>query len=198
MDFIFNWMGENPLIVVIVLLILFLIFTYNNLNAKKKRVEKSFSTIDVYLEKRYDEIGALLEQLLKGYQFEENTQTTIASARTGILNAKTGSVNDKVNAINGLTTLLASPTIRTEAYPELQAIEKLAVFTMQKTSQVEDDLAAARIQYNSNATSYNTKISSFPTALVAGIFGFKVPFELFKVSESKKERPTFSSIKDNL
>lgn len=198
MEFIFNWIGENPIITLIIVLVLFLIFIYNNLNAKKKRVEKSFSTIDVYLEKRYDEIGALLEQLLKGYQFEENVQTSIAKARSGIIEAKNGSVNDKVSAINNLSGVLASPAIKTEAYPELKSISELALFTMQKTSSVESDIAAARIQYNSNATSYNTKISSFPNVLVAGIFGFKTPFELFKVSEGKKERPTFSNVKDNL
>lgn len=161
-------------------------------------MEKSFSTIDVYLEKRYDEISSLLEQLLEGYKFEENTYHKVSAARTGIMNARGGSVNDKVNAINGVSSLVASPALRTEAYPELKAISDLGVFTMNKTSDVEDDIAAARIQYNSNATSYNTKISSFPSNLLAGIFGFNTPFELFKVSENKKERVSLKEIKDNL
>ena len=177
---------------------MFLIFTYNNLNAKKKRVEKSFSTIDVYLEKRFDEISALLEQLLTAYKFEEDTHTRLSGLRSGIDIAKSGSINDKVQAVNSVSSFIATPGIKTEAYPELKAIEKLGVFTAQKTSQIEDDLAAARKQYNNNATSYNTKISSFPTNIIASIFGFKKPFELFKVSEGKKERPTMASVKENL
>lgn len=198
MDAILDWIIANPLIVILVLVVLFLIFTYNNLNAKKKRVEKSFSTIDVYLEKRFDEMSALLEQLLTAYKFEEDTYTRISGLRTGIDTAKKGTINDKVEAVNNVTTFLATPGIRTEAYPELQAIQKLGMFVAQKTSQNEDNLAAARKQYNSNATSYNTKIESFPTNMVALIFGFKKPFELFKVSEEKKERPTLSDIRKNL
>lgn len=198
MQGILDWMAANPVIVIIAVIVLFLIFTYNNLNSKKKRVEKSFSTIDVYLEKRFDEIGALLEQTLTAYQHEEDVHTQVAALRSSIETAKTGSINDKVGAANSISGFIASPAIRTEAYPELKAIEQIGMFTAQKTSQVEDDLAAARKQYNNNATSYNTKITSFPTNLVAGIFGFNKAFELFKVTEGKKERPTVSSIKQGL
>jgi len=198
MEAIFNWITENPLIVIIILIVLFLIFTYNNLNAKKKRVEKSFSTIDVYLEKRFDEIGALLEQTLTAYEFEENIHTQVAALRSSVETAKTGSINDKVGAVNGVTGFLANPGFKTEAYPELKAIAEMGVFTAKKTSQVEDDLAAARKQYNNNATSYNIKIKSFPTVLVAGLFGFGKEFVLFQVTEGKKERPTMASIKKNL
>ena len=190
MDVILNWILANPIPVIIVIVVVFLIFTYNNLNAKKKRVEKSFSTIDVYLEKRFDEIGALLEQLEKTYEFEESVYTQVSALRSGIATAKSGTINDKVNAVNNFSSMMAIPGLRSESYPELQSILNQGMFVMNKTSQVEDDLAAARKQYNNNATSYNTKISSFPTNLVAGMFGFKTPFELFKVTEGKKERPT--------
>lgn len=198
MESILNWIMANPIIVIIVLLVIFLVFTYNNLNAKKKRVEKSFSTIDVYLEKRFDEIGALLEQTLTAYEFEEETHTKLSGLRSGIDTAKTGTINDKVQASNSISSFIATPGIRTEAYPELKAIENLGMHTAQKTSQIEDEIAAARKQYNNNATSYNTKISSFPTNMIAGLFGFKKPFELFKVSEEKRERPTLSDIKKSL
>ena len=198
MDKILNWIVENPIPVIIIVVVLLLIFTYNNLNAKKKRVEKSFSTIDIYLEKRFDEISALLEQTLTAYQFEESVHTQVSALRSGIATAKSGSINDKVNAVNSISRINAIPGLKAEAYPELQTISKMGMFTMEKTSEIEDDLAAARKQYNNNATSYNTKISSFPTNLVAGIFGFKTPFELFKVSEGKKERPTMASVKNSL
>lgn len=198
LDNIFNWISKNPLITIIIVLVLLLILIYNNLNAKKKRVEKAFSTIDVYLEKRFDQISALLEQTLTAYQFEGDVHTQIAGLRNGILAAKKGSINDKVKVENQITGFIASPGFRTEGYPELDAIVTLGMYTAEKTSEVEDNIAAARNQYNSNATSYNTAITSFPSVLVAGIFGFKTPFELFKVSEGKKERPTMRSIKENL
>lgn len=196
MESVLNWIIANPIPVIIVLVVIYLVLTYNNLNAKKKRVEKSFSTIDIYLEKRFDEIGALLEQTLKAYQFEGETQTSIAGLRSGIQNAKNGSINDKVNMSNSISSqVLAIPGLKAEAYPELKSIVTLGMFTAEKTSEIEDDLAAARKQYNNNVTSYNTKISSFPTVMVAGLFGFKTPFELFKVTEGKKERPKMSDVK---
>lgn len=198
MQGILDWIVANPLIVAIIILVLFLIITYNNLNSKKKRVEKSFSTIDIYLEKRFDEISSLLEQTLTAYELEENVHTRVAGLRSGIETAKKGTINDKIEAVNSINGFIASPGFKTEAYPELKSITTLGMFTAQKTSQVEDDLAAARKQYNNNATSYNTLITSFPTGMVAGIFGFKTQFQLFKVSEEKKERPTMSQIKNGL
>lgn len=198
MQGIIDWIAANPLIVIIAVLVLFLIFTYNNLNSKKKRVEKSFSTIDIYLEKRFDEIGALLEQLLVTYDFEESVHAQVSALRSGIATAKSGSINDKVNVANNLNNMMAIPGLKAESYPELQSITKQGMFVMEKTSAIEDDLLAARKQYNNNATSYNTKITSFPTVLVAGLFGFKTPFELFKVTEGKKERPTMASVKNSL
>lgn len=198
MDFILNWIVQNPLIVIIIVVVLFLIFTYNNLNSRKHRVEKSFSTIDVYLEKRFDEISALLEQTLTAYKHEEDIFVQVSALRSNIDLAKKGSINDKVSAANGISGLVVSPSLKTEAYPELKAIAEMGVFTSHKTSQLEDELAAARNQYNANATSYNTKITSFPSNLVAGIFGFKTPFELFKTVEEKRERPTLKSVRENL
>ena len=189
MDTILNWLGANPILTVIIVLVLLIVLIYNNLNSKKKRVEKSFSNIDVYLEKRFDEISSLLAQLQNSYTFESDVQTQIAGLRTGIETAKNGSVNDKVVASNNVSAFLASPAIKTEAYPELKSISELGMFTAQKTASVEDEISAARRQYNNNATSYNTLIKSFPAVLIARLAGFNTPYELFKVSEGKKEPP---------
>ncbi len=192
MDAILNWMGSHPLVVIIILVVLFIIFTYNSLNSKKNRVEKSFSTIDVYLEKRFDEVSELLEQTMSAYDHESETYVGLAKARSGIIDAKNGSINDKINAANNMQAILANPLIRTEAYPELKAIQEIGMFTAKKTSENESQLASARKQYNSNATSYNTKIKSFPTVLLASMFGFNKPYELFKATEAKRLAPNES------
>lgn len=189
MEVILDWMMANPLIVIIILLVLFVIFTYNNLNAKKQRVEKSFRTIDVYLEKRFDEMSSLLEQTMSSYDFENSTHVELAKARSGIINAKNGSINDKIEASNNIATILANPAIRTEAYPELTAIKTMGLFTAKATSNNENQLASARRQYNSNATSYNIKIKAFPTMIIASMFGFKEPFKLFEATEAKRKAP---------
>lgn len=189
MDAIFNWMAAHPVVVIIILVVLFVIFTYNSLNSKKQRVEKSFSTIDVYLEKRFDEVSQLLEQTMAAYDHESTTYVELSKARSGIIDAKNGSINDKINASNNMQAILANPMIKTEAYPELQAIQSMGIFAAKKTSENESQLASARRQYNNNATSYNTKIKSFPAGLIASMFGFNKPFELFKATEEKRKAP---------
>lgn len=183
---------STPIIILIILVVL-IILIYNNLNASKNRVEKAFSNIDVYLEERFDKISALLEQTLTAYDHEEKTFEEISALRTGIQNAKNGGINEKVHAENQISAFMASPLLKTEAYPELKAIETLGVITANETIKSEENLSAARRQYNNNATSYNTSLTAFPTSLIANIFGFNTPYELFKVSEEKKDRPTSPS-----
>lgn len=179
----------TTVLIVIGVIVLLVILMYNNLNASRNRVEKSFSNIDVYLEERFDKISALLEQTLTAYDHEEKTYTEISALRTGITNARGGSINDKVNAENQISAFMASPLMKTEAYPELKAIETLGMTTANETIKSEANLSAARRQYNNNATSYNTSLTAFPTNIIAGMFGFNQPYELFKVTEGKKERP---------
>lgn len=176
-------------LIVILVIIGLVILMYNNLNSSKNRVEKSFSNIDVYLEERFDKISALLEQTLTAYDHEEKTFEQISALRTGINNAKNGSINEKVNAENQISAFMASPLMKSEAYPELKSIGPLSVITANETIKSEANLSAARRQYNNNATSYNTSLTAFPTSIIAGIFGFNTPYELFKVTEGKKERP---------
>ena len=183
----------STIFIIIGIVVVLIILMYNNLNASKNRVEKSFSNIDVYLEERFDKISALLEQTLTAYDHEEKTYEEISSLRSGIINAKSGGINEKVNAENQISAFMASPLMKTEAYPELKAIETLVVITENETIKSEENLAAARRQYNNNATSYNTSLTAFPTSIIAGLFGFNTPYELFKVTEGKKERPASPS-----
>ena len=183
----------STIFIIIGIVVVLIILMYNNLNASKNRVEKSFSNIDVYLEERFDKISALLEQTLTAYDHEEKTYEEISSLRSGIINAKSGGINEKVNAENQISAFMASPLMKTEAYPELKAIETLGVITENETIKSEENLAAARRQYNNNATSYNTSLTAFPTSIIAGLFGFNTPYELFKVTEDKKERPASPS-----
>lgn len=197
MDKILEWMGQHPVAVIIGLIVLFLIFTYNNLNSKKHRIEKSFSKIDIYLQKRFDKMKSLLEELSQGYDHESEVYKEVSRLRSGITKAmEDGSINSKVQAENNVTTFMANPMIRTEAYPNLDLGKELAMFTAKETVISEEELAAARSQYNANVTSFNRAITSFPTMLVAKIFGFGTPYELFKVAEEAKERVSFNTVKE--
>ena len=196
MNQILDWMFAHPLIIVAIIVFLYVMFTYNNLNGKKQRVEKSFSTIDVYLQARFDKLTSLLEQTLAAYDHESEVYKEVSRLRSGIVKAKTGDINDKVNAENEINAFISNPMMRTEAYPNLDSIRTLAMKTAEETVISENDLISARKQYNSNVTSYNTKIKSFPAMLIAGILGFNQPFALFKVEEQAKVRPSINTIKN--
>ena len=196
MNQILDWMFAHPLIIVVIIVFLYVMFTYNNLNGKKQRVEKSFSTIDVYLQARFDKLTSLLEQTLAAYDHESDVYKEVSRLRSGIVKAKTGDINDKVNAENEINAFISNPMMRTEAYPNLDSIRTLAMKTAEETVISENDLISARKQYNSNVTSYNTKIKSFPAMLIAGILGFNTPFTLFKVEEQAKVRPSINTIKN--
>ncbi len=196
MNQILDWMFAHPLIIVVIIVFLYVMFTYNNLNGKKQRVEKSFSTIDVYLQARFDKLTSLLEQTLAAYDHESEVYKEVSRLRSGIVKAKTGDINDKVNAENEINAFISNPMMRTEAYPNLDSIRTLAMKTAEETVISENDLISARKQYNSNVTSYNTKIKSFPAMLIAGILGFNQPFALFKVEEQAKVRPSINTIKN--
>lgn len=197
MEHITKWIVENPVLFTVIIVALLVTFIYNNLNSKKNRVKKSFSNIDTYLEQRFDEINSLIDQTLTAYDLEEKVQTEVAALRSGIDKAKTGSINDKVQASNQISAFAVNPLIRTEAYPTLQSIATIGMHTAQRTSKIEDEINAARRQYNNNASSYNALIVSFPTVLIAKVLGFKEEFELFKVSEGKKG-PAVSPASDYL
>lgn len=190
MELVWNWIVANPLWVVLIILVLFVIFTYNNLNAKKHRVEKSFSVIDVYLTERFDKLESVFRQIEKAYDHESETYTAIAKYRSGITESlEKGDINGKIKATEQVQAFVTSPAFRTEAYPELASIATLGLFGAKETAASEKEIAAARKQYNSNANSYNTKIKSFPTLLIAPLLGFGKPFELFKATEEERKRP---------
>lgn len=198
MERIIDWMFSHPFMVLLIILIIFVIFIYNNLNGKKHRIEKSFSTIDVYLQKRFDKMKSLLEETVQAYEHESKTYENISRLRTGITKAmEEGTINAKVNAENQMNAFIAAtPMIRTEGYPQLDIGREMSIFTAKQTVISEEELAAARSQYNANVTSFNRAITSFPTMLFAKLFGFGEPYELFKVQEAAKERPSFNTVKE--
>lgn len=176
---------------IIVALVIFVVLASNRLTGQKNRVEQSQSNIDVYLEKRFDEMSSLLEQLMLGYEHESSVYEAISKARSGIDSSMSGTPQDRVKAYNGVTAMLANPGFKTEAYPELNAIKQLATFAMNSTSANERDILAARKAYNSNVTAYRNVVEMFPTSMIAGLKGYKsTDYELLVVADYKREAPS--------
>ena len=161
------------LIVILViagLAVLFLAGMYNSLVQLRVRADSAWSDIDVQLKRRHDLIPNLVETV-KGYAaHEKGTFENIAKFRSQAMQATTPA--DKAQAENQLSGALKSLFAVAENYPELKASEQ---FTGLQTSlnSIEDNIQNARRYYNAVIRDYNTRVQSFPTNILAGMFGFQ-------------------------
>lgn len=173
------------IIVAVVLLIVaaWVAATFNALVGLRNSCEEGFSTMDVYLKKRFDLIPNLVETV-KGYaKHESSTFEAVTAARTAIQNAT--DIEGKIEGENMLSGALKSLFAVTEAYPDLKANE--GFMDLQRQLQVvEEDIAQARKYYNGTVKVLNNKVEMFPSNIIAMIFNFK-KFPFFEVEASDRE-----------
>jgi LemA protein len=152
-----------------VVLVLWVIGTYNSLIGGRNRVQESWSDIDVQLKRRYDLIPNLVETV-KGYAaHEKETLDAVIQARSKAMGAQT--VAEHAQAENMLSGALKSLFALAEAYPQLRAVESFSKL-QDELSDTENKIQAARRFYNTNVMAFNTKLQMFPTNLIGGMFGF--------------------------
>lgn len=166
-----------------VVIVIFLIMTYNALVQLRVRADNAWSDIDVQLKRRHDLIPNLVETV-KGYAaHEKGTFENIAKYRTMAMQATTPA--DKAVAENQLTGALRQLFAVAEAYPQLRASEE---FTQLQTqlSQTEDMIQNSRRYYNAVVRDLNTRLQSFPINLLAGPFGFQQR-QFFETSDADRE-----------
>jgi LemA protein len=182
-------MGTTTIILIIigVLLVgavLWVIGAYNGFIRMRNAVEEAFSTMDVYMKKRYDLIPNLVETV-KGYAAHEaGTFEKVVQARNMAQNATT--VEDRIKGENMLTGTLKSLFAIAEAYPDLKANTNFMDLQAQ-LQKVEEDIANSRKFYNAVVREFNTKVESFPNNIIAGIFGF-IRKPMFEVSEEAERQ----------
>jgi LemA protein len=164
---------------------LWLMFAYNGLVTLRQAVRNAWAQIDVQLRRRHDLIPNLVNTV-KGYAAHESkTLEAVIAAR-----AKATSVTlpaDKIKAEGELSSALARLLAVAEAYPDLKANQNYLSLQEELTS-TENRVAYSRQFYNDNVTKLNTRIETFPTVLVAGMFGFKAE-PLFEAPAEAKEAP---------
>lgn len=157
------------ILVVIVLLVLFLAGMYNSLVQLRVRADSAWSDIDVQLKRRHDLIPNLVETV-KGYAaHEKGTFENIAKFRSQAMQATTPA--DKAQAETQLSGALKSLFAVAENYPELKASEQFTGLQSSLNS-IEDNIQNARRYYNAVVRDFNTRVQSFPTNILAGMFGF--------------------------
>lgn len=169
-------------LVVIVLLGLWLAGMYNNLVGLRNNRENAFANIDVQLKQRYDLVPQLVATV-KGYaQHEKELLEKITMARSAAMGATT--INDKIEANTQLDHALAGLKVSVEAYPDLKANQNFLQLQTE-LSDIENKLAATRRFFNATTRELNTAVQSFPTNIIAGMFGFhKEP--MFEIAQQDR------------
>ncbi|KKS13686.1 MAG: LemA family protein [Candidatus Daviesbacteria bacterium GW2011_GWB1_41_5] len=170
------------MIIVIVVIVFWLLSTYNSLVTLRNRVREAWSQIDVQLKRRSSLIPNLVEAV-KGYvKHEKGVLTEVTKARTALMGAK--NPGEKAAANDMLTGALKSLFAVAEAYPNLRASENFKEL-QEELSDIETKVAASRQFYNTNVLDLNNTIETMPTAIIANMFNFTKE-EFFKATEEEK------------
>lgn len=174
-------------LIIVGVIILWGVGTYNMFIRLTNRVAESWADIDVQLKRRFDLIPNILGTV-KGYaKHEEGVFTKVTEARTALMNAEqSGDVKGMASADNMLTGAMKSLFAVAEAYPELKANENF-LDLQRELSDTENKIQAARRFYNSVVRDMNIKVESVPSSIIAGLFKFKKQ-DFYDLEGSEAER----------
>ncbi len=165
----------------VVLLLASLLVMYNRFVRQRTLVDESWGGIDVELTRRHDLIPQLVETV-KGYAAHEQALLTrLVEAREAAGAHHDDSPARRQGYEQSLGGALQQVLARVEAYPDLKASQGFLALQEELTN-TEDRIAASRRFYNGNVRAYNTRVRTFPSNLVAAVFGFR-PREFFELSQ---------------
>jgi LemA protein len=171
--------------IIIAILVISFIGTYNGLVSRREEVDAAWSQIDVQLQRRYDLIPNLVATVKEYAAHEEEVFASVAEARSKLAGA--ASISEMAEADAELSSALSRLLAIAEAYPELKANQNF-INLQDELAGTENRIATARRDYNQTARSYNTSIRRFPTNIIAGMFGFE-SVDYFEASEAGRETP---------
>lgn len=170
------------LIVIILIILLYIIITYNKLVGLKNIVKEAFSTMDIYLKKRWDLIPNLVEVVKTYANYEKSTFEEITNIRSKLYDSL--KPNEKISINENLSNDLPRIIALAENYPELKANENFLDLSKQLVK-IEDDIANSRKYYNGAVRKLNTTIQKFPNNIVANIFKIGID-DMFRITEEEK------------
>ena len=166
----------------LLLVVLYVIGTYNVFVGLRNQVDNAWSQIDVQLKRRHDLIPNLVETA-KGYmQHERGTFEAVTNARAQAMGAKT--VAESAKAEGALGDALSKFMLVVENYPELKANQNFLAL-QEELSSTENKIAFARQAYNDQTMFFNNRIQMFPSNIVAGVFSF-TKRDFFEVSAAEE------------
>jgi len=173
------------ILLVVLVPLLYLKGTYNTLVTMDEGVKAAWAQVENQLQRRYDLIPNYVETV-KGYaKHEKEVFLKVTEARSKVGGA--GTIDEKIAANNQLSSALSRLLLVVERYPDLKANTNF-IRLQDELAGTENRIAVERRRFNETVRVYNTKIRSFPTNLIAGLFGFeKAAF--FEVPEERQEAP---------
>lgn len=170
------------ILIVVIIIGVYVFTTYNSFVSLDNKVKEAFSTMDVYLKKRWDLIPNIVETV-KGYaKHEEETLKEVVALRNSAYNEM--SIDDKIKTNEEISKGITKIMALAEAYPDLKANENFNNLSNQLTK-IEDDIANSRKYYNGVIRNFNNKVEMFPSNILAGIFGYKSKL-MFVVDEKER------------
>jgi LemA protein len=178
------WFGIAALVVV-ALIAIFAIATYNGLIGKRNQVRNAWGQIDVQLNRRHDLIPNLVKAVQGYMDHERDVLDRVTTARANAISAG-GNVPQRAEAENQLTQAVRSLFAVAEAYPQLRASENMLAL-QEELSSTENRIAFARQFYNDSVMQYNTARETFPAVTLSGALGFH-PADLFTLEDAAPER----------
>ena len=171
------------IIAILILIVIYALSLYNTFIRLSNRIKEAFSTMDVYLKKRWDLIPNLVETV-KGYaKHEKDTLKEVVELRN--ISYEKMSDEEKIKTNEQLSNNITKIMALAEDYPELKASDNFKDLNKQLTK-VEDEIANSRKYYNGVVRIYNNKVEMFPSNIFAKIFGYNSK-TMFEASADERE-----------
>lgn len=188
-------MTTTVVLVVVALIVVWAIMSYNRLRTLKNQVENAFAQIDVQLKRRYDLIPNLVE-VARGYmQHEASTLEAVTLARSQAVGAAdkarqqpgvTGAMGALMVAEQALGGQLGRLMALAEAYPDLKADQRMKELS-EEIASTENRIGFARQAYNDQVLDFNNQAGKFPDLIVARLLGF-LHLDMLVSTQNEQER----------
>lgn len=173
------------MIILGLLILVFVIYSigiYNSLVRHKNNVNRSYSTIDVMLKKRYDLIPNLVQSVKQYMTHEKELLSKITELRTHTAQQEGA---ERMKTESQLSSMLGKLNVSIENYPDLKADRNVQQLQA-ALNEVEEQVAAARSSYNGSVLRLNNKVESFPSSIIARLFGFQKR-DSFEINITERE-----------
>lgn len=169
--------------IILIILIVYIFIIYNTFVKADNKVKEAFSTMDVYMKKRWDLIPNLVETV-KGYaDYEKKTLEEITNLRN--LSYNSMGVKEKLQTGEKVNEVISKLMLLSESYPELKASENFIKLSSELT-QIENDIANSRKYYNGTVRQFNNTIETVPNNIFAKLFGYNSK-KWFEANENERQ-----------